>query len=145
MFKCQVSSFKFQHTNNMNQKFIISNSVFKCQVSSFKFQLTNNMNQDTIDLRLSVLSIKYQASSFNLQIIWIKRYRSQTQCLVLRCRTSQGYKGNYNSKRNKNKDIMNNKEEPSLLKIIYRLIEVTWQFSLQQRKLKQMIKITYTL
>ena len=35
------------------------------------------------------------------------------------------YKGNYNSKRNKSKDIMHNKEEPSLLKIIYRLIEIT--------------------
>ena len=36
-----------------------------------------------------------------------------------------GYKGNYNSKRNKSKDIVHNKEEPSLLKIIYSLIEVT--------------------
>ena len=37
----------------------------------------------------------------------------------------RSYKGNYNSKRNKSKDIMHNKEEPSLLKIIYSLIEVT--------------------
>ena len=37
----------------------------------------------------------------------------------------RSYKGNYNSKRNKSKDIMHNKEEPSLLKMIYSLIELT--------------------
>ena len=31
---------------------------------------------------------------------------------------------------------MHNKEELSLLKIIYSLIEVTWQFSLQAKKWK---------
>ena len=61
MFKYQVSSIKFQLTNNMNQEYYRSQTqCFKYQVSSIKFQLTNNMNQRYYKSQTQCLSIKYQ-------------------------------------------------------------------------------------